>query len=349
MGRVFDGCSSLTSLDLKNWKTDTVTELGAMFRHCYKLEIVEGLPLWNTSAVTDMTALFQGCSSLTSLDLSNWDTSSVTCMFALFDCCDALAALNLNGWDTSSVTDMGVMFESCSSLTGLDLSAFDTSSVSNMSGMFYYCSSLTSLDLSNFDTSSVTNMKAMFALCSSLTSLDLSSFDTKNVTTFSGYGVGTTGMFVGCSNLETIYVSEKWSTASATGSTSDIFNGCHKLVGAVAYEDGNNSIDYANYETGYLTYKAAPEATQSVMAAAAPDGAEQIIAPAGEEPGNGSSADAVTEIEPTTEETQEDTASADGKDEQTAEPPDEGGSTAGIILTLALPVVWKGVLYGKTK
>ena len=92
---------------------------------------------------------------------------------------------------------------------------------------------------------------------------------------------------------------------------------------------------------------------QSVMAAAAPEGAEQIIAPAGEEPGNGSSADAVTEIEPTTEETQEDTqedtASADGKDEQTAEPPDEGGSTAGIILTLALPAAWKGVLYGKTK
>ena len=337
MGRVFDGCSSLTSLDLKNWKTDTVTEMDGMFRHCYKLEIVEGLPLWNTSAVTDMTALFQGCSSLTSLDLSNWDTSSVTCMFALFDCCDALAALNLNGWDTSSVTDMGVMFESCSSLTGLDLSAFDTSSVSNMSGMFYYCSSLTSLDLSNFDTSSVTNMKAMFALCSSLTVLDLSSWDTKNVTTFSGYGVGTTGMFVGCSNLETIYVSERWSTASATGSTSEIFNGCHNLVGAVAYEDGNNSIDYANYETGYLTYKAAPE------------GAEQVIAPAGEEPGNGSSADAVTEIEPTTEETQEDTASADGKDEQTAEPPDEGGSAAVIILTLALPAAWKGVLYGKTK
>ena len=323
MGRVFDGCSSLTSLDLKNWKTDTVTEMDGMFRHCYKLEIVEGLPLWNTSAVTDMTALFQGCSSLTSLDLSNWDTSSVTSMFALFDCCDALAALNLNGWDTSSVTEMGVMFESCSSLTGLDLSNFDTSSVSNMSGMFYYCSSLTSLDLS--------------------------SWDTKNVTTFSGYGVGTTGMFVGCSNLETIYVSERWSTASATGSTSEIFNGCHNLVGAVAYEDGNNSIDYANYETGYLTYKAAPEATQSVMAAAAPEGAEQVIAPAGEEPGNGSSADAVTEIEPTPEETQEDAASADGKDEQTAEPPDEGGSAAGIILTLALPAAWKGVLYGKTK
>ena len=337
MGRVFDGCSSLTSLDLKNWKTDTVTEMDGMFRHCYKLEIVEGLPLWNTSAVTDMTALFQGCSSLTSLDLSNWDTSSVTCMFALFDCCDALAALNLNGWDTSSVTDMGVMFESCSSLTGLDLSAFDTSSVSNMSGMFYYCSSLTSLDLSNFDTSSVTNMKAMFALCSSLTVLDLSSWDTKNVTTFSGYGVGTTGMFVGCSNLETIYVSERWSTASATGSTSEIFNGCHNLVGAVAYEDGNNSIDYANYETGYLTYKAAPE------------GAEQVIAPAGGESKNGSSAGADVEIEPTPEETQEDAALADGKDEQTAEPPDEGGSAAGIILTLALPAAWKGVLYGKTK
>ena len=91
------------------------------------------------------------------------------------------------------------------------------------------------------------------------------------------------------------------------------------------------------FETGYLTYKAAPE------------GAEQVIAPAGGESKNGSSAGADVEIEPTPEETQEDAASADGKDEQTAEPPDEGGSAAGIILTLALPAAWKGVLYGKTK
>ena len=354
MARVFGGCSSLLALDLSGWDTRSVTDMGGMFYNCSSLTSLD-LSSFDTSAVTNMSSMFNACYKLAAIaGLSDFDTSSVTNMGGAFSGCSSLTSLDLSSFDTSAVTSMSTMFYSCSSLTSLDLSNFDTSSVSNMSGMFYYCSSLTSLDLSNFDTSSVTNMKAMFALCSSLTVLDLSSWDTKNVTTFSGYGVGTTGMFVGCSNLGRIYVSERWSTASATGSTSDIFNGCHKLVGAVAYEDGNNSIDYANYETGYLTYKAAPGTTQSLMDAelpteAVPEITEPVTDPAGEEPKNDTPAGTVTEIEPLPEETQEDAAPADDQDEKAAEPPDEGGSTAGIILTLALPVVWKGVLYGKTK
>ena len=60
---MFDGCSSLTSLDLSNF---------------------------NTSNVTRMNSMFYGCSSLTSLDLSNCDTSNVTNMSAMFSGCSSL-------------------------------------------------------------------------------------------------------------------------------------------------------------------------------------------------------------------------------------------------------------------
>ena len=47
---MFYDCSSLTSLNISNW---------------------------DTSSVTRMSTMFSNCSSLTSLDISNWNTSNV--------------------------------------------------------------------------------------------------------------------------------------------------------------------------------------------------------------------------------------------------------------------------------
>ena len=376
MAGLFIDCSSLTSLDLSGWDTSATTNMSSLFQNCSALTEIRGIEKLNTSSVTNMSQLFYRCSSLTSLDLNSWDTSAATNMFKLFYMCSSLTSLDLSSWDTSAATDMGCLFQNCSALTEVrGIEKLNTSSVTNMSGLFEWCESLTTIDLSGWDTSAatymvamfsncsvlteikgierlntseVTNMTSLFAYCSSLTSLDLSGWDTSAVRYMGGTNGDYNGMFLGSRNLRTIYVSEKWSTASVEAS-GGMFDGCTNLQGAIAYDSTKIDATYANYETGYLTYKAAPGTVQSVMAAAAPDGAEQVITPAGEEPENGSSAGADTEIEPTLEETQEDAASADGKDEQTAEPPDEGGSAAGIILTLALPAVWKGVLYGKTK
>ena len=138
---MFDGCTSLTSLDLSGW---------------------------NTSNVTDMSDMFQTCSSLTSLDLSHFDTSNVTSMERMFTGCRSLNSLDLSGWNTSKVTSMERMFTGCTSLTSLDLSHFDTSNVTGMDYMFYRCTSLTSLDLSGWNTSNVTGEGYMFNGCSSL-------------------------------------------------------------------------------------------------------------------------------------------------------------------------------------
>ncbi len=173
MSGMFEGCSSLTVLDLSCFETSAVTDMYGVFCSCGSLTHLD-LTSFDTSNVTDMSSMFGGCRSLTSLDLTSFDTSSVTDMGSMFDDCMSLPHLNLTSFDTSKVTDMAFMFSGCNSLTRLDLSNFDTSNVTNMLWMFGLCYDLTSLNLSNFDTSAVTKMDDIFTRCDVLTDLNCS-------------------------------------------------------------------------------------------------------------------------------------------------------------------------------
>ena len=218
---------------------------------------ISGLDKLDTANVTDMRAMFTTCMELTSLDLSGWDTSNVTNMSRMFNNCMVLTSLDLSGWDTSNVTNMYSMFASCYKLTSLDLSGFDTSKVTNMGAMFQSLTNLTSLDLSGWDTAKVTDMSYMFNNSWALTSLDLSSWDTAKVTDMNY-------MFLSCRKLTKIYASNLWSTASVTRST-DMFGDCSKLRGKISYNSSKTDATYANYTTGYLTYRAAPARSMSIM------------------------------------------------------------------------------------
>ena len=200
MSGMFDGCSSLISLDLSGFDTSSVTGMYAMFFGCSNLISLD-LTGFDTSCVTTMDSMFSGCSSLTALDLASFDTSSVTTMESMFYGCSSLTTLDLTSFGTSNVTTMESMFYECKSLVSLNLTNFDTSSVTRMDFMFEKCNSLTSLDLSSFDTSNVTYMNWMFSWCSSLTSLNLSRFDASAV-------AGMYSMFYGCDNLPNIICSD---------------------------------------------------------------------------------------------------------------------------------------------
>ena len=217
MSGMFYGCSGLTSLDLSHF---------------------------NTQNVTKMSGMFYGCSGLTSLDLSHFNTQNVTNMSWTFDGCSGLTSLDLSHFNTQNVTNMSWMFYGCSGLTSLDLSHFNTQNITNMIQMFYGCSGLSSLDLSHFNTQNVTNMMQMFYGCSGLTSLDLSHFNTPNVTYMSG-------MFYGCSALTTINSNRAWPYKVSK----EMFAGCTKLKGAVAYDENKTDATMANPETGYFTAK----------------------------------------------------------------------------------------------
>ena len=275
MSDMFYGCYSLVTLDLSSFNTSNVTSMGSMFANCTNLKNLN-LSSFDTGRVTNMQSMFDGCSGLKILDLSsfnphnvttmilmfsgctnletiifdNFDTSSVTSMQQMFYKCYALKSLDLSSFNTSNVTNMHDMFCYCSSLINLNVLSFDTSRVVNMNNMFYGCKSLNNLDIDNFDTSNVTDMASMFYGCKNLTQLDLSNFDTSKVTkTGSPYG-----MFCGCSNLKTIYVSDLWNMSSVTAS-SNMFMNCKSLTGAVPFDSTKTDVSMANYTTGYLTYK----------------------------------------------------------------------------------------------
>jgi len=233
MGSMFSGCSSLTSLDLSHFDTSNVTTMGSMFSNCSSLTNLD-LSNFDTSNVTNMRSMFWECSSLTNLDLSNFDTSNVTNMYSTFSGCSSLTRLDVSNLDTSKVTDMSNMFWNCSSLTSLDASHFDTSNVADIHGMFFNCSSLTSLDVSYFDTSNVTNMSYMFRGCSNLTNLDVSNFDTSKVTNMSL-------IFAECSNLTSLNLSN-FDTSTVTN-MSYMFDECGGLT----------NLDLSNFDTSNVT------------------------------------------------------------------------------------------------
>ena len=62
-------------------------------------------------------------------------------------------------------------------------------------------------------------------------------------------------MFDPCENISTIYASDKWSIDMVTNSMY-MFYKCLALKGIIAYSSNKLDATYANYETGYFTYKA---------------------------------------------------------------------------------------------
>ena len=139
---------------------------------------------------------------------------------------------------------------SLQSITGLNY--LNTSEVTTMIRMFGNCSELTSIDVSNFNTDKVEYMAGMFNSCTKITSLDLYSFNTSNVTNM-------LEMFNGCSSLQTINVSDGWSTA-ALSEDYLMFMDCSSLVGGegTAYDANHVTASYAHIDggadnPGYLT------------------------------------------------------------------------------------------------
>ena len=105
---MFEGCSSLTSIDFSNF---------------------------TTVKTTTMQQMFNGCSSLTSLDISGFTTTNVYNMSSMFSECSHLAHIYVgSGWSVTGVKSSTNMFENCSSLPNYSASAVDKTNANTGSG-----------------------------------------------------------------------------------------------------------------------------------------------------------------------------------------------------------------------
>ena len=139
---MFSGCSKLTSLDVTNFNTANVTNMGNMFSSCSALLSLD-VTNFNTANVTNMGNMFSSCSALLSLDVTNFNTAKVTDMSYMFANCVALTSLYLTNFNTAKVTNMKRMFIACRALTTIYASSkFVTTLVSDSRFMFYNCEKL---------------------------------------------------------------------------------------------------------------------------------------------------------------------------------------------------------------
>ena len=106
----------------------------------------------------------------------------------------------------------------------------------------------------------------LFNSCTSLRTLDLSSFGTSNIIVKENEYYGYSFMFVNCSSLEIVYVSELWQVPSSL-SSQITFNGCStnlKGQNGTTWSSSRITALYAriddpdNGQPGYFTYKEAP-------------------------------------------------------------------------------------------
>lgn len=168
MEDMFNGCKSLSELDVSGFDTSSVTNMNGMFYVCESL-LELNVSEWNTG---NMSMMFHSCENLQNLDVSGFDTAHVTDMFSMFWRCKSLYELDVTGFDTACVTDMKSMFSNCENLTKLDVSRFNTANVTDMSYMFLHCKNLTELTGSNTVENRLADRTSMFTGCELLKKAD---------------------------------------------------------------------------------------------------------------------------------------------------------------------------------
>ena len=189
--RMFEGCSSLTRLDLRNIEMDNVTIAFNMFYGCSSLQSLD-TSKWNLGNLSNGQSMFQGCSSLQSLDTSKWDLGNLSNGQFMFYSCSSLQSLDTSKWNLEKVTDLESTFDGCRGLTELGSSSWNLIRCSYYRKTFNRCNTLVKIDLTYNKTpiSIVNNQDDVLNDCINLESIVGDHNETDDVSVFNGYNSG---------------------------------------------------------------------------------------------------------------------------------------------------------------
>ena len=118
--QLFYGLSEMTGINHANYlDTSNVTSMNSMFQGCNSLTTLN-LSDWDVSNVTGagMTGVFTQCSGLETIDVTNWQIGNIN-MSGMFYGCSSLKSIDMSTWDMSGVTNTMMMFGGCTALTDI--------------------------------------------------------------------------------------------------------------------------------------------------------------------------------------------------------------------------------------
>ena len=121
MNGMFDGCSSLETLDLSHFNTRYVRKDGMnyMFNGCSSLSSLDVSNFITNKPSMQLDGLFKGCSSLQTLDLSSFNTGLANSFTDMFDGCSTLRTIYVSKLFTfKNGVSSSNMFRDCQSLKG---------------------------------------------------------------------------------------------------------------------------------------------------------------------------------------------------------------------------------------
>ena len=133
--RMFESCSSLTRLDLRNIEMDNVTIASNMFYGCSSLQTLD-TSKWNLEKVTDLGSTFDGCRGLTELNSSSWNLIRCSYYKKTFNRCNTLVKIDLTYSKTpiSIVNNQDDVLNDCVNLESIVGDHNETDDVSVFNG-----------------------------------------------------------------------------------------------------------------------------------------------------------------------------------------------------------------------
>lgn len=255
MSNMFNGCTSLTQLDVSDWNTVNVTDMSSMFQRCTSLKRVI-LDKWNVSSLYSMpSSMFNGCSSLEYINLDNWNLlglssnrnisfggflyncpnlqkidmnnwkiylQNLNYLFAGITNSEKLLTFNVKNWNLYNVQYVSQMFAGIDCECTINLGRWYYPNLHSFDSMFQGCHAKI-INFEHWDTSQITDFHYMFAGCNFLESLDLRDWNTSRASNIQS-------MFEQCYKLKFLGVSG-WDLSSidSLNNLNKCFYDCNSL------------------------------------------------------------------------------------------------------------------------